>query len=196
MKVFAAILALAGFAASFVSFSYCLEPEPLSVICGLFFGLLFWSLSAVVTIRLIQGATITLLMVSLCSFGTTFYESLHEEYSGGMIAVRNRVRDFGIQNGGTRSVRRADGSSEVNDYQVSFRDAMSAIGVAVSSLSYTAQQSAKYAFDKYQAGQITKQQFNQQMFDLKKYEAAGQGTLVEPGKTLVTPNGAVTAPAL
>lgn len=127
-----------------------------------------------------------------CQVG--MYESLHEEYKHGALVVRNRVRDPQAQFGGTRSVRRSDGSSEVNDYQVSARDFFSAVGVAFSTWSYASQQGAKYAFEKYQAGQLTKQQFNQQLFDLKKTEAAAQGTKLAPGETLVTPTGAVTAP--
>lgn len=130
----------------------------------------------------------------LCSCQVGMYESLHEQYAGGVIAVRNRVRDVNLQGGGTRSVRRADGSSEVNDYQQSARDFFSAVGVGFSTWSYAAQQTAKFAYQKYQAGQITQQQFNAQMNAIKLQELKNAGQAVPAGESVLNNGTILTAP--
>lgn len=193
-RTFIAIVTICSFVAMVCSFSLCCTKG--CFIGAMAFGLLSGFCFLRGCIRLIKGAVVTLFLVTLCSCQTGMYESLHEEYSGGVIAVRNRVRDIQGQFGGTRSVRRADGSSEVNDYQVTARDFFSAVGVGFSTWSYASQQAAKFAWQKFQAKQITEQQFNQQIFELRKFEAAGKGTPLSPGSTLVTPNGPVTAPVL
>ena len=182
MKVFLAIAALAGFAASFVSFSYCLEPEQLSVIGGLFFGLLFWSLSTVVSIRLIQGATVTLLMVSLCS--CTGY--MHEARS----VAGNYERDILVKWGGTASQRGADGSSFVTDDQTSFRDLTTAAVGIQGSISGANISASNNALKAKQAAEETTRAKNAADAANRALELKNQGQVIQDG-TGVLNNGQV-----
>lgn len=115
-------------------------------------------------------------------------------HAGHLADGTNFEKDYLWKLGGSASQRGADGSSIVTDDNASFQAAMQAIGIAYTTWSSASTAAAKYAYDKYQAGQITKQQFQKQMFDLKMYEASAKGTPIEAGGTLMTPNGPVTAP--
>lgn len=79
------------------------------------------------------------------------------------------------QIGGAGTGNSSSGTSATFDGQKSFQDFLAAVGVSVVAWSQASIAKAKEISAQYQAGQITKQQAQQQMHTLKMAEAAGKG---------------------
>lgn len=109
------------------------------------------------------------LLCSLLFTSCTFYGHEARSKNG------NYERDILVQVGGTASHRGADGSSFAVDNQASFQQFLQAAGIGITTWSAAHQQAAKYAFQQYQEGQITKRAAQKQLADLQKAELAAKG---------------------
>jgi hypothetical protein len=82
------------------------------------------------------------------------------------------------------------------DNQASFQHFLQAAGLAVSAWSAASQAAAKFAYDKFAAGELTKQQFNAQMHALQAQEIAAKAGVTEQMISGGAELGTVTAPTL
>jgi hypothetical protein len=100
---------------------------------------------------------------------------------------------FLVQLGGKVDFNDGMGMTVVADNEASWQHFLQAAGLAVSAWSAASQAAAKFAHDKFVAGEITKREFNTQMAALQAQELALKG---EVTNGLINAGHAVPAPQL
>lgn len=78
---------------------------------------------------------------------------------------------FQNQIGGKSTWQNSMGSAFAGDFEKSFADAMQAAGVMYASWTSLQRELAKFSFKKLEAGEITKRQFNEQLFKINELGA-------------------------
>ncbi len=99
-----------------------------------------------------------------------------------------------VQFAGAGESHASSGAGQTFDGQKSFQDFLTMVGMSVSAWSYASVQAAKYVFQRYAAGEVTKQQARASMERIQLAEIAAKPTAVPAGESVLQGGSILTAP--